>query len=347
MNRNLSEQTIQDLLQETTDSEPEDVDEFRADLQDEADDISDAETEVSDHNTESELSEDEEQDEVQTERQSGFFYGKNRYKWAENPPASSRTRAHNIIIHLPGIKGPALEKPNMTLIEAWSLLISSDILNSLVEYTNQKITMSSENSTANVTYTNHVDIEEMRAFIGLMFLCGIFKSGRENVQSLWSTKVTGRPIFRTVMSLNRFLFLLSCLCFDDLSTREQRKLDDPLALISEIFHAFIANCQANYSCSEYLTVDEMLVSFRGRCKFRVYIKSKPGRYGIKIQCLCDAKTFYLFNAFIYHGKENTSREDKRSVPTRTVMKLAKPIYGTNRNITGDTTGFLPSNWSRH
>lgn len=188
--------------------------------------------------------------------------------------------------------------------------MTNDLLNKLVDYTNQKITATLTVREADAHYTNYVDAAELRAFIGLMFLSGIFKSGREDVRKLWTTRVVGRPIFRTVMSLNRFMFILSNLCFDNLLLREQRKLEDPLALISEVFNDFISNCQANYSCSEYLTIDEMLVPFRGRCKFRVYIKSKPARYGIKIQCLCDARTFYLYNAFIYSGKENTPTEKK-------------------------------------
>ncbi|CAH2088905.1 unnamed protein product [Euphydryas editha] len=79
----------------------------------------------------------------------------------------------------------------------------------------------------------------------------------------------------------------------------------------------------------------MLVPSRGRCLFRIYMKSKPAKYGLKIMCLCNAKTHYLFNAFIYSGRERDLPANATLIPTRTVMKLAEPIYGTNRNITGD------------
>lgn len=102
------------------------------------------------------------------------------------------------------------------------------------------------------------------------------------------------------MSLKRFLFIITALRFDDPSTRNERiKDDDKLAPISEIFHLFITNCQSCYFPSEYLTVDEMLAKFRGRCHFRIYMKSKSNKYGIKIMCLCDAKSCYLINAFVY------------------------------------------------
>ncbi|CAK1581616.1 unnamed protein product [Parnassius mnemosyne] len=78
----------------------------------------------------------------------------------------------------------------------------------------------------------------------------------------------------------------------------------------------------------------MLCSFRGRCLFRVYMKSKPAKYGIKILCLCDSRNHYLYNAFIYTGKTESIRTDV-SIPTRTVLELVGPLKNSNRNITAD------------
>lgn len=158
----------------------------------------------------------------------------------------------------------------------------------------------------------------MRALLGLVLLTGLFKSGHD-VESLWATDGIGRDVFRVTMSIKRFLFLLSAVRFDDIDTREERKETDKVALISEIFNKFIENCQKYYSYLEYLTVDEMLCPFRGRCLFRVYMKSKSARYGITVLCLCDAKTYYLYNAFIYTGKSRTCRRGELSIPTQTVL----------------------------
>lgn len=99
---------------------------------------------------------------------------------------------------------------------------------------------------------------------------------------------------------------------------------------------FNNNCQSNYSCGEYLTIDEMLIAFRGRCKFRMYLKNKPDKYGIKMQCLVDAKTHYLLNAFIYTGKDTHNMNPRKlAIPTLDVLKLIPPISGTNRNLTVD------------
>ena len=51
-----------------------------------------------------------------------------------------------------------------------------------------------------------------------------------------------------------------------------------------------------------MTVDEQLVCFRGRCPFRQYIPSKPGKYGIKIWAICEANTSYAWKMQVYTGK---------------------------------------------
>lgn len=334
MSKYLTEEQISSFLNELITDERENEETFEEQLSD----MSDADEEISDHDTESEeepVSDAENNNLEETDSSSNAYYGKNRYKWGKTAPSRSRVRAHNIILHLPGLKGPARSKNTMTALEAWSCLFTDDMVDFMTDFSNQKITEYAENHGNDAAYTNHIDSNEMRAFMGLLFLSGIFKSGREDARGLWSSTSKGRPIFRTVMSLNRFLFILSNLRFDDESTREERKKTDRLALISEFFEKFIKNCRDNYCCSEYVTVDEMLVPFRGRCLFRLYMKSKPAKYGLKIMCLCDAKTHYLYNAFIYAGKGTPSRNNSLLVPTNNVLTLTEPIYGTNRNVTGD------------
>ncbi|CAK1579113.1 unnamed protein product [Parnassius mnemosyne] len=68
----------------------------------------------------------------------------------------------------------------------------------------------------------------------------------------------------------------------------------------------------------------------------MFIKSKPGKYGLKEQCLCDARSRYLYNAFIYTGKPLTQRNSSLSVPTQDVLQLTEPLYGSHRNVTGDS-----------
>lgn len=96
----------------------------------------------------------------------------------------------------------------------------------------------------------------------------------------------------------------------------------------------------NYCLLEYVTINEMLIPFRGRCGFRMYMTRKPYKYGIKVMCLADSKTSYLYEAYIYTGQNSdgiglSQEERKWSKPTQSVIRLTKDIQKTNRNITAD------------
>jgi len=58
-----------------------------------------------------------------------------------------------------------------------------------------------------------------------------------------------------------------------------------------------------------LTVDEELVTCRGRCPFKQYIPSQQRRYGLKLWILSDSKSSYVYNVETYIGKKpNVGRE---------------------------------------
>lgn len=107
------------------------------------------------------------------------------------------------------------------------------------------------------------------------------------------------------MSRTRFEFLLRPLRFDNINTRAIRIKFDKFTHFRKVFEDIVSRCIRHYSVSEYVTVDEMLEGFRGRCPFRQYIANKPEKYGIKVFFMADARTFY-----IQHGgvrRETASR----------------------------------------
>jgi len=282
----------------------------------------------------------------QQQRNHQAFYGKDRTKWSQNAPVKRRTPVKNICTVLPGLKGPAKQNPPSTPLEAWRLLFSDGMIDQLLRHTNSKIEKMQQKyskfkrrrnsrSEFSASFINKTDKNEIEAFIGLLYFLGIFKSGHEDIRSLWASDGTGRDIFRCTMSLARFSFLLCSLRFDDEQSRRQRVEEDKLAAISDLFTEFIQNSKECYSPGFYLTVDEMLVPFRGRCRFRMYMPNKPAKYGIKVQVLTDAKTHYMVKSEVYTGKRNTVSTQNLSIPTEVVLRLVEPVAGSNRNVTGD------------
>lgn len=92
----------------------------------------------------------------------------------------------------------------------------------------------------------------------------------------------------------RFSLLANCLRFD---VRDNRPGNDRLSPIRELWDKFIKNYEFYYNPSNDITVDEQLLSFRGRCKFRMYIKSKSHKYGLKIIAMHKLFIWYFFLYF--------------------------------------------------
>ncbi|CAB3259245.1 unnamed protein product [Arctia plantaginis] len=108
-----------------------------------------------------------------------------------------------------------------------------------------------------------------------------------------------------------------------------------LRTIRSIFDSFVLNCQKAYIPHEYMTIDEMLWAFRGRCGVRVYIPSKPAKYGIKAYALVDAKSFYTFNIEVYPGKQPDGPYAFSNTAYDVVDRLVKSITKSHRNLTFD------------
>lgn len=285
--------------------------------------------------TEQEISDVEEPENLETPWEGQpMFVGKDGVThWAKHVPKQNvKTRAQNLIKHLPGVKGTA--RGLKREIDIWKYFFTDDILNSIVYYTNKHIQLVRPNYQRERD-ARDTDIVEIRALIGLLYLAGVLKSSRLHTEELWAKNATGVELFRLTMSEKRFLFLLVNLRFDDLETRNDRTQFDKLAPIREVFDAVVNNYKTAYTPFEFVTIDEKLEGFRGRCSFRQYIPSKPNKYGIKIFAMADSKTFYTLNMEVYVGKQPDGPYECSNSPTAVVQRLCQPIKGTSRNVTVD------------
>ena len=151
----------------------------------------------------------------------------------------------------------------------------------------------------------------------------------------WANDGTGIELFRAAISITRFRFILQTMRFDDIDTRYERKVMDKLAPIRTFVEDFTSICKSSYCHSNNLTIDEMLPSFRGRCPFKIYIPSKPNKYGIKIVSTVDAKTKYLSNMEIYAGTQPTGPFCVDNSAKEVVKRLLTHVKGSGRNVTVD------------
>ncbi|XP_022182080.1 uncharacterized protein LOC111041934 [Myzus persicae] len=69
----------------------------------------------------------------------------------------------------------------------------------------------------------------MKAIIGLLHLSGSLRSSHQNLCDLWRTDGLGVDYFQATMNIRRFRFILQCLRFDNVNSRNTRIKTDRLA----------------------------------------------------------------------------------------------------------------------
>ncbi|UYV71614.1 hypothetical protein LAZ67_8003857 [Cordylochernes scorpioides] len=202
------------------------------------------------------------------------------------------------------------------------------------EWRTSRVRTRAINIISHLPCSKQFDENEIRCLLGLIIIIGKNRASHLHFKEIWNANGTGIEICRAAMAYERFLFLLRVIRFDNVLTRQIRRDNDKFAALREIFEMFVANCKQMYSPGEYLTIDEKLIPFRGKCNFRQYIPNKPAKYGLKIYMMSDAHTFYTVNMEPYVGN-NRGPFYKSNASDDVVKRLVEPVSGTKRNITTD------------
>lgn len=291
------------------------------------------------HSSDSEQSADDEMDEIVSNTQEfEVFMGQGKKCeefWLSSPLAlPSKTKARNIIKVLPGPKRVARDAKSE--IDCFLKLFSIPIIDKIVQYSNIFIEkrLSSGRFSRPREYGTTSRTEVM-ALLGILFMLSINKGCRADARRAWKSNGTGLMICRAAFGINRFRFLLQSLRFDDINSRVERVKLDKLAAIREVYSELNDNFQSSYSLSEFVTIDEMLHPFRGRCSFVMYMPNKPAKYGLKLYSMCDAKTYYVYNFEIYCGMQVPGPFAVSNKAIDVVKRLVEPIKNSNRNLTTD------------
>ena len=78
--------------------------------------------------------------------------------------------------------------------------------------------------------------------------------------------------------------------------------------IEPFLNLLLVKFQSAFYPGENLFLDEMVIKWKGRSKYKMYNPNKPEKYHIKTFGLCDSLTGYAYNLLIYFGAE-TSFDD--------------------------------------
>ncbi|XP_052348595.1 piggyBac transposable element-derived protein 4-like [Oncorhynchus keta] len=181
-----------------------------------------------------------------------------------------------------------------------------------------------------------MDATDLRAYIGLLILAGVYRSRCEATASLWDAE-RGRTVFRATMPLKIFHKYSRLLRFDDRQSRPARLATDKLAAVRDVWDLWavrllaLYNPTSNWSRSEVLYTVMTLISCplpKGRCPFRQYIPSNPAKYAIKSWVACNAKSSYAWQMQVYTGKAASEGPEKNQ-GMRVVLDLTTGLSGCN------------------
>lgn len=309
-----------------------DVDANSSQLEDDEQSSDDGEMDILENQTQNEESSDESNEPEDQQAPSGTrnMKSKNGQEiWQYDPVQGGRGRQpmRNVMRNPSGPTRQALRHAD-SIQSCFELFLNQPLINLILEWTNKEGRL-----VFGEDKWEDADEIEIKCFIGLLILAGVYRGHNEAVVALWNEK-DGRDIFRKSMARQRFTSLSRCLRFDDAASRRQRRNTDKLAPIREAFDMWVTTLQDWYMPYENVTVDEQLVTFRGRCPFKQYIPSKPGKYGIKIWVMCDSATHYVCNMQVYTGREeNQPREVNQG--QRVVLDMIRGLGNSGRNVTCD------------
>ena len=171
--------------------------------------------------------------------------------------------------------------------------------------------------------------QEIRQWLGIHLYMSVVNM--PNTRLHWNLSLRN-PLVHSVMTRNRFDDISSCfhLADNDVQPQHGSPNYDRIYKIRE----FITNLSNHFAeLAEYeqvLSVDEMMIPFKGHLWLKVYMKAKPKKWGIKVFALA-GQTGYVYR-FIISGDEqpddDTEEEDYADgigVSGRTVLTLVRNL----------------------
>ncbi|XP_069819582.1 piggyBac transposable element-derived protein 4-like [Dendropsophus ebraccatus] len=208
-----------------------------------------------------------------------------------------------------GQSGIQFDPSGFTEIDFFKLFFSEELISLMVVQTNlyaqQFLAQHPVSSFFSGSHSwTPVDAAEMTTFWGLLLHMGLVKKPR--IRQYWSVDILyNTPIHRMAMTRHRFEAILKFLHYNDNARCPPR--DDPsydrLYKIRPVIDHLAAKFSEVYIPGKYISIDESLVSFKGRVQFRQYLPSKRARYGIKLYKLCESTSGYTHRFRVYEGRD--------------------------------------------
>jgi hypothetical protein len=185
------------------------------------------------------------------------------------------------------------------------LLYFQTILAIIVYETNRYMQQDAQaSSKPNITYSQQISVKDLYTFLAVVQMGHDHKPG---MQLYWTKDyLYFIPFYTIVMPHDLSVMILKHLHFADNQNPPAQDRDDPdydrLWKLRQIVDILNSEFSELYYPTEHMTVDEVIVKFKGGVIFQQYIPKKHKIFGIKIYKLCD-RSGYSHDIWVYLGKQ--------------------------------------------
>lgn len=162
---------------------------------------------------------------------------------------------------------------------------------------------------------------ELRTFFGLTINMGHIRKGA--LKDYWSEDfLLSTPLFGNIMPRNRYLQILRYLHF----ANNEDAVNHPLKKVKPIIDDLKNKFSNTINPGRNLCVDESLLLWKGRLKFKQYLPLKRNRFGIKLFELVDCETGFLLDFIVYTGSNTDYDKFDLGVSGNIVAHFMKPYH---------------------
>lgn len=231
-------------------------------------------------------------------------------------------------------------------IEIFNIFFTDDLWNIIVSQTNlyaeQFISDNKDylkkHKSSRVSRWERVDTDEIRAFIGINLYTTMVKV--PDLRDYWSSNPLFHSVITKFMTRDRFEIISKFLHLNN--NKESNSKLDRLHKVRPLLDYCQNKFQEICSPGICITVDEDIIGFKGVVGFKQYIKSKPTKWGIKIDKVCCPRSAYCFNFKIYSGKNDSLvTTNKNKMTQQTVIALTEKYLNAGRHIIADNYYISP------
>lgn len=209
-------------------------------------------------------------------------------------------------------------------IDYFYKMLPDDFLEFIVEESNLYATKKGKDNFC-------LTVPELKVFLGINFVTTYLRYSR--LQHYWTSKHGTRlSIVADHMTRNRFSEIRKYLHF--VSDDKPNNNNDKLYKIRPVLNHFSKVFREAYEPEEHLSLDEMIIPFKGRAKIKQYIRGKPHPWGIKTWVLAGISGYvYVFE--IYEGanqEQDNSYASEFGAVGGMVLRLCQNIKSKNHKL---------------